>query len=313
MTTTERERRPDEAAPESVPVVDRVQEDEPISGSALQVEPETHQGRFRLVYVLLGLVLVLAAGALVYLVSQPSSEPRGPFSPWEPQSEDAQDRAQEIANFVGGNYRLDADTQLVTVQAAPPRVQDFPLAAVAIGSAPGGAAFSGDNIPVFPAEDTIVYILCGMGQECAISEGEPSEERQRLLRREALELALYTFRYVDDIDNVVVFMPPAPGFRPSYALFFQRPELEDLVDRPLRDTLTSELTPLPNEISPSEAGVIDQLTQPRFFGFQFQQLPNGTVALFLEDPSRVTPQPVETTPAEGDLEPTTPDTATSPE
>ena len=184
---------------------------------------------------------MLAAGALVYLVSQPGTEPRGPFSPWEPQSEDAQDRAQEIANFVGGNYRLDPETQLVTVQAAPPRVQDFPLAAVAIGSAPGGATFSGDNIPVFPADDTIVYILCGLGQECAISEGEPSEERQRLLRREALELALYTFRYVDDIDNVVVFMPPPPGFRPSYALFFQRPELEDLVDRPLRDTLTSRV------------------------------------------------------------------------
>ena len=75
----------------------------------------------------------------------------------------------------------------------------------------------------------------------------------------------------------------------------------------------SELTPLPNEIPPSEAGVIDQLTQPRFFGFQFQQLPNGTVALFLEDPNRVTPQPVETAPAEGDLQPTTPDTATTPE
>jgi len=290
MTTTERETK-DEAGPETL--VERIAEDEPVRAPALQAEPETHRGRFRVVYLVLGLILVLAAGALVYLVSQPGTEPRGPFSPWEPQSEDAQDRAQEIANFVGGNYRLDPDTQLVTVQAAPPRVQDFPLAAVAIGSAPGGATFTGDNIPVFPADDTIVYILCGLGQECAISEGEPSEERQRLLRREALELALYTFRYVDDIDNVVV--------------------LEDLVDRPLRDTLTSELTPLPNEISPSEAGVIDQLTQPRFFGFQFQQLPNGTVALFLEDPNSVTPQPVETTPAEGDLEPTTPDTATSPE
>ena len=309
MTTTEREPTPDESAPVAVPPADEDAEEEPITGSALAVEPETHRGRFRMVYLLLGLILTVAAGALVYLLNQPASEPRGAFSPWEPQSEEAQDRAQEIANFVGANYRLDADTQLVTVQAAPPRVQDFPLTAVAIGSAPGGATFSGDNIPVFPAEDTIVYILCGLGQECAIAEGEPSEARQRLLRRESLELALYTFRYVDDVDNVVVFMPPAPGFRPSYALFFQRPELEDLVDRPLRDTLTAELTPLPNEISPSEAGIIDRLTQPRFFGFQFQQLPNGTVALFLEDPTSVTPQPVEPAPTEGE---TTPEPATTP-
>ena len=41
--------------------------------------------------------------------------------------------------------------------------------------------------------------------------------------------------------------------------------------------------------------MIDRLTQPRFFGFQFQQLPNGTVVLFLEDPNSVPPQPVETT------------------
>jgi hypothetical protein len=317
VTATEHETDPDAAAAE-------LEQADAADAPAVVEPPEDggrgFRGRFRVVYVLLGVILILAAGALAYLLSQPGAEKAGPFSPWEPQSEAAQDRAQEIANFVAANYRLDADTQLVTVQAAPPRVQDFPLAAVAIGSAPGGATFSGENIPVFPAEDTIVYILCGLGQECAIAEGEPSEERQRLLRREALELALYTFRYVDDVDNVVAFMPPRTGFRPSYALFFQRPELEDLVDRPLRDTLPAPVPPLPTEIPPSEAVVIDQLTQPRFYGFQFQQLPNGTVALFLEDPSRVTPEPIETTPAEGEApgttapdagtETTTPDTGT---
>jgi hypothetical protein len=260
-----------------------------------------HRRKFRLVYLLLAGIIGGAAVGLVALLLQPGSEPRGPFSPWEPRSEAAQDRAQEIANFVGGNYRLDESTQLVSVQAAPPRVQDFPLSAVAIFSAPDGSTYSGENIPVFSADDTIVYILCGLGPECAIEQGEPSEERQRLLRRESLELALYTFRYIDGIDNVVAFMPPRTGYRPSYALFFQRPELDDLVDRPLQDTLPEPLPPLANEISPSEAVIIDRLTQPRFFAFQFQQLPNGTVALVLEDPSRAAPpQPTETTPAEGE-------------
>jgi hypothetical protein len=309
VTTTEHETDPEAAAAELEPAEAA---DGPAGTEDSEGGARGYRGRFRVVYILLGIILVLAAGALAYLVNQPGTEQSGPFSPWEPQSESAQDRAQEIANFVAANYRLDPDTQLVTVQAAPPRVQDFPLSAVAIGSAPGGATFSGENIPVFPAEDAIVYILCGLGQECAIAEGEPSEERQRLLRREALELALYTFRYIDDIDNVVAFMPPRPGFRPSYALFFQRPELEDLVDRPLRETLPAPVPPLPTEISPTEAVVIDQLTQPRFYGFQFQQLPNGTVALFLEDPSRVTPEPIETTPVEGEggTETTTPDETT---
>ena len=81
MTTTERETK-DEAGPETL--VERIAEDEPVRAPSLQAEPETHRGRFRVVYLVLGLILVLAAGALVYLVSQPGTEPRGPFSPWEP-------------------------------------------------------------------------------------------------------------------------------------------------------------------------------------------------------------------------------------
>ena len=37
-----------------------------------------------------------------------------------------------------------------------------------------------------------------------------SEARHALLRREALELALYTFKYVDGVDSVSVFLPPRP-------------------------------------------------------------------------------------------------------
>jgi hypothetical protein len=260
-----------------------------------------HGHKFRLVYVLLAGIVAAAAGGLVVLLTQPGSEPKAPFSPWVPTSEASQDRAQEIANFVGGNYRLESGAQLVSVQAAPPRVQDIPVAAVAIRSVPGGASFSGENIPVFPAGETMVYILCGLGADCAIEEGTPSEERQRLLRREALELALYTFRYVDGMNYVVAFMPPRPGYRPSYALFFQRPDLDDLVDRPLRDTLPEPIPPLADEILPSEAALIDQLTQPRFFAFQFQQLQDGNAVLVLDnpaDPRAPTPQPATPAPTE---------------
>ncbi len=46
--------------------------------------------------------------------------------------------------------------------------------------------------------------------DCSIKEGKPSNERGLLVTREALELALYTFRYVSGVERVIVTMPPPP-------------------------------------------------------------------------------------------------------
>ena len=53
-------------------------------------------------------------------------------------------------------------------------------------------------------------MLCGYGQNCSIASGQPSVERHTLLRREAVELALYTFKFLPNIDSVSVFLPPRP-------------------------------------------------------------------------------------------------------
>ena len=65
--------------------------------------------------------------------------------------------------------------------------------------------------------NTIAYNLCGIGgKNCAIGIGTPSSARLLLLRREALELALYTFKYVHGVENVVAILPPGPlGSRPA--------------------------------------------------------------------------------------------------
>ena len=57
--------------------------------------------------------------------------------------------------------------------------------------------------------NTIAYNLCGIGgKNCAIGVGQPSTDRLLLLRREALELALYTFKYIGGTQNVVAILPP---------------------------------------------------------------------------------------------------------
>ena len=106
-----------------------------------------------------------------------------------------------------------------------------------------------------------MYILCGLGPLCSIQESQPTTDRAALLRREALELALYTFRYVEDVDSVLVLLPPATEARP-------RPPLHSALRRPggarqpLRETLTATTTPGVGEMTPTEARTVSRHAGP---------------------------------------------------
>ena len=118
---------------------------------------------------------------------------------------------------------------------------------------------------------TVLFQLCGLGARCAINKGKPSNERGLLLQREALESALYSFRYLDGVKNAVALMPPSPGKKPWKAMFFRRSDYEPALQRPLAATLPSPpptLSALPD--SP-EATVIQRLTDESVFRYSFQQ------------------------------------------
>lgn len=247
------------------------------------------RGRFLAVYGVLAVALAAAAAGLVFLLDQPGAEPDVAWSAWSPEGETETPVPQQIADHVGAQYRLGDGQQLVGIQAAPPRVQDVPVGAIATRKPPQ-AGSSEPLIDIFPTEETAVYILCGLGENCAIQGGTPSTERLRLLRRESLELALYTFRYVEGMNYVVAFLPPAPGEQPSFALFFRRGDLEAELDRPLRTTLPAPIPPPPEQIAPSEIVTIDRLTGTSLFRFQFQQLQDGTAVLVLNDPTLPIPE-----------------------
>lgn len=254
------------------------------------------RGRFLAVYGLLAVVLAAAAAGLVFLLDAPGGEPEPAWSAWAPDESAETSVPQQIADHVGAQYHLDDGQQLVAVQAAPARVQDVPLGAIATRKPPQ-AGSTEPLIDIFPIEETSVFILCGLGENCAIQGGTPSAERLRLLRREALELALFTFRYVEGTNSVVAFLPPAPGEQPSLALFFRRGDLEAELDRPLRTTLPAATPPPPEQIAASEAVTIDRLTGASLFRFEFQQLQDGTAVLVLSDLSLPVPEP-QTQPAE---------------
>jgi len=142
-----------------------------------------------------------------------------------------------IAEYVGRQYRLPTGEQIVLVTGGPLELQGLPMKiAVRESAADGG------DITMLEGKG-VLYRMCGLGPKCSIAKGKPSPERALLLRREALELALYSFHDLKDIEDVVVFMPPVKGEDPSVALHFRRGEVAGQLARPLKATLRS---PVPN-------------------------------------------------------------------
>jgi hypothetical protein len=263
-----------ESVPDTIP---------PASGEAV-VEPtfrppgKSYRRRFRVAYIALAVVFWAIVAGVAVSVTGGFSRDEGPaWSTWKPDNNGI-DGAKEIAARVGAAYHLTGGRQLVAVQAHEPEIQNVPLELIAVRSGAGS-----NDVATASADHSVVYILCGLGTRCAINVGQPSEARARLLRREALELALYTFKYVEGVDSVVTFLPPPPNLKPpSWSVYFRKSDFKEELKKPLRDTLSEAETPTPATMKPRESDTIERLTRPRWFKSEFQQLQDGSAVLILD-------------------------------
>ena len=231
--------------------------------------------RFGLAYAALAVVVGLAVGGFIVLAGR-ASEGSGPaWSSWKP-SEDGTDGALEIASHVSSKYRLEDGGKLVGVFAGTPNVQNVPIGHYALVK----DAVTNDYSMV-SADNSIEYQLCGFGQACAIKTGAPTVERGRLLHRQALELALYSFKYLD-VKSVVTLLPPQKGQQATFALFFRKDDLKQELSRPLRQTLPPKPNLTPQNIGQREIERITTLTSDHLFQYTFQQAPDRTVVLVLQ-------------------------------
>jgi hypothetical protein len=203
-----------------------------------------------------------AVAALVLIVVRPgdSGGAAKGWSYWRPDT-GGKTGASEIADHVSRQYRFTNGRQLVSVEASPLQIEGVPLS-VAVRETPA----EGGAIRVF-ADGGLIYRLCGLGPYCSIIQGKPSRERHLLLRREALELALYSFRYLDNVNQVVVFMPPLPGKKPSQALFIRKGDVEPEMHRPLTRSLAPRVPTVRNVTLSPDTTLVDQITSPKLFNY----------------------------------------------
>lgn len=242
-------------------------------------EERVHRLRFAVAYLGLAVVAGIAIGAGILLADEHNRAPHAVWSEWHPTGDDS-DHAEQIADFVAKRYTAEGGGQLVAVLAGqPPAIRDVPIRGVAIRSTLGtGLKKTVDT------RESVMYILCGGGETCAL-QGVPTQERLRLLRRESLELALYSFKYIRNAKSVIVLLPTMQDTETKQdtqtTLFFERRDFERELDRPLELTLSRPSPITPAAVNPTEALTIERLTRPHLFQYEVGQLQDGSFFMVL--------------------------------
>ena len=261
----------------------RIAEEAPLVEHRTRAPRRLYRARFALAYLGLALAAGIAAGATILLLERPAEPQSARWSEWEPTGRESS-YAQQIAEHVAGKYRHPSGNQLVGVKAAWPIVvpseeEELLISTALIQNDPRGDR---GDISIVDISDDVLYVLCGAGAQCSIREGQPSVARGLLLRREAVELALYTFKYTD-ANNVVTIMPPRVELGPrgeaqviASALFFQENDFRRELERPLRALFPRPNPPLAEQLTEADGVLIERLTGPHIFRYQFTQAPDET-------------------------------------
>jgi hypothetical protein len=261
---------------------ERLPEPVAIAATPAVADPKAQSPHAPRVQFLLGALGALGVAAIVVAVSlalAPKSKPGPPWSSWRPSGDT--DPAVQIAEHVAPQYTSSPGHLLVNVTGGPQEIAGQPVALFVRSSG---------SKPVQLEEQGVFYQLCGTGPNCSIP-GKASLQRGLLVRREALELALYTFHYVSGASQVVVTFPPPPSSTkgakgskssssssstestsalegssslsshiPSRVLLFRPQDVAEELSRPLDATLATTAPTVATVTAAPEAALVNQLT-----------------------------------------------------
>jgi hypothetical protein len=251
--------------------------------------------RFGIAYFLLAALVGAGVGFLIVAVgrSHHKGQPSGPA--FQAATYSGISGARQIADAVSKQYRLPSGDYLLAVAyAGTPKVQnvitgegnqpqDVRISAIIVR----GTGVRGEKtLSVVDTANSVMYGLCGLAStDCSIGVGKPSIPRAQLIRREALELGIDTFKQLPGFNSVLEVLPHSPNTQFYQAIFFRRSDLAKQIDQPLSATLPPHKKLVPGVLGPGEVDEIVALTRPRLFEFSprqdFSQLVDGSYALFI--------------------------------
>jgi len=268
-----------------------VEKPKPAASRAERAHSSAYYTRFSLAYTVLIMLALAGVGALVVILVRPAAPHSPPWSKFVPTGSSLQ-MERQIATRVSSEYKAAPGTLLVTVFPGPlqapgvvqgdngPQSVQVPVSLIAVQPDVSTGQRDQGDFTFFQPDSTVGYEMCGFSdsqQNC----GAPSPagaNPEPLLRREALELALYTLKYVPGTNAVVTYLPTSNPQAPAAAVFVTRNGVKNNLHLPLARTLRPEKIQLGAQVP--DGGQVAALAN--IFTTSYQTLPSdGTAALTL--------------------------------
>jgi hypothetical protein len=282
------------AGPAARPAAEQPASERPAQSRAERAHASAYYTRFSLAYTLLIVLGVLGVGALILVLVRPGAKSGPPWSTFKPTGS-ALAMERQIATQVSSEYEDAPNSRLVSVFPGPLQASQFvqgnsgtqsvqvPISLVAVQADASKGKHEEGDYTFFDPSSTVAYAMCGIGdsrQNCGVITSTGASP-VGLLRREALELALYTLKYVPNTNAVIAYLPP-PGNPqvPAKAMLIARKDVQANLRLPLSRTLKPQQVILGSGVP--DGGHVGELTSTRVFTSDYQTLPgNGTSALVL--------------------------------
>jgi hypothetical protein len=248
-----------------------------------------HARKFLFAYAALALLAAGAIGGILWAVGLDRKEERA-WSSWQPTGE-GESRLWEIADYVRPRYVGTDGRPVVRLLVAPPYITQVTEQGVTRIAIDGvivkyrASDRSDARAGVFQAGSAYMFILCSTGGNCALTQAQNQSRTLGLvLQRQVLELALYSFKYNEDVDQLLFFLPPfktlAPDGRPEevkLVAYLERDDLRTALASPIDETLPGE----PGRIEKADRDAVEVFVRPKLFTFEPEQGPQGLTLLTL--------------------------------
>jgi hypothetical protein len=272
--------------------------EKPAARGAERPHSAAYLTRFTLAYTVLIVLAVAGIVALVLILVLPAAPHSPPWSKFVPTGSSI-DRERQIATQVSSEYKAAPGVRLVTVFPSPlqapgvvpgdngPQSVQVPVTLIAVQPDVSTGRHDQGDFTFFQPSSTVAYEMCGFSdsqQNCAATSLTGASPEQPL-RREALELALYTLKYVPGTKAVLTYLPPtsspqATTQAPTRTVFVTRNDVKPNLGVPLARTLKPRKIVLGAALVVPDSGRVSALTH--IFTTSYQTLPSdGTAALTL--------------------------------
>jgi hypothetical protein len=231
----------------------------PLTPAAPTPPPKVHRRRFAVLYAVLIALLASGAAVGIHMATRTVVKPP-PWSSWAPIATTPEAAVREIAVHVQGAYRGPDGKEISTVRGGPLSVGSDPAVLVK----PDAKATGGYK---FFEGASVQYQICGTTTKgnCAIDEKKiVPNTAGALTRRMAYELALTTFHYVPEVQNVAVLLPAVIKGQKARMLVLARSENKD------PKSLDAAIVPIrkTGKPTPEEALKIAAATDPMIFHYE---------------------------------------------